>query len=576
MAVLIRRPLRRRPPQLSVTNILAWADAHYQRTGTWPSLSSGLIPPAFGDSWRRVDNALRYGLRGLPGRSSLARVLAEFRQVRNRGQLPLLRPRLILAWADAYHRRKGTWPTGDSEPIPEEPGETWRAVDNALRTAARSLPDRSSLAQFLLRHRGVRHPPTPAPADRPTTPCLGRCASPAHWTMASGETWENIGASLVIGRRGLRGGSSLAPLLAQHRRVRNLKQLSRMTLKQVREWAKASPAPHRAMANRGFRSRHRCFWRDLVGGEGPCQRLSRTPGRSNPRARVRSAKCSLPKGNANGIECGADPGLGGWALPAHGSLAPCPFRPNCRSAGGDVGRSRSGPAHHATGAGVSWNLSQIAHRASRPAYQLVSAEPDGAADPGVGTPPLLSPWHLAELLLRPNCRCSKRDVAGRRPSVARGVARPDQRKSLAQLLAERWEIRNRTNFPRLGQRQILTWANQFYRQNGSWPTAKSGVIRQAPEETWHGVNQALRVGCRGLRGGSSLARLFAHAFGARNRPNLPHEPPTNCAPGALNAREPHAVCRDLGHAQPTKPSRADAEQRARSKNHIVDFVDFVE
>src|SRR5262245_22859972 len=114
-----------RPPEFSIPQILLWADAYHARKGKWPHSESGPIPEALNETWRRVDNALRVGLRGLSGGSSLAQLLAAKRQVRNQGRLPPLRRKDILAWADAHRRRTGTWPTAASGPIPEAPGETW-------------------------------------------------------------------------------------------------------------------------------------------------------------------------------------------------------------------------------------------------------------------------------------------------------------------------------------------------------------------------------------------------------------------------------------------------------------------
>jgi hypothetical protein len=71
-------PKRRGP--LAIPVILAWADAHRARTGRWPSLRSGLIPEGAGDTWRGLNCALRRGGRGLPGGSSLARMLKEHRR----------------------------------------------------------------------------------------------------------------------------------------------------------------------------------------------------------------------------------------------------------------------------------------------------------------------------------------------------------------------------------------------------------------------------------------------------------------------------------------------------------------
>ena len=62
-------------PNLTVPQILRWADAHHRRTGKWPSSESGPVAEAPGESWQAVNNALHRGLRGLPGGDSLARLL---------------------------------------------------------------------------------------------------------------------------------------------------------------------------------------------------------------------------------------------------------------------------------------------------------------------------------------------------------------------------------------------------------------------------------------------------------------------------------------------------------------------
>ncbi len=68
-------PSRRGP--LTIPVILAWAEAHHARTGRLPSLDSGPIPEGEFDTWRGVNYALMGGRRGLPGGTSLARVLRE-------------------------------------------------------------------------------------------------------------------------------------------------------------------------------------------------------------------------------------------------------------------------------------------------------------------------------------------------------------------------------------------------------------------------------------------------------------------------------------------------------------------
>lgn len=80
--------------------------------------------------------------------------------------------------------------------------------------------------------------------------------------------------------------------------------------------------------------------------------------------------------------------------------------------------------------------------------------------------------------------------------------------SLAQLLAENRGVPNPADRPPLTQEQMLEWADQHHARTGKWSTTRSGAIDEAPGETWMGVESALRVGGRGLLGGSSLARLI--------------------------------------------------------------------
>ena len=73
--------MKQKRPSLKLSQILRWADNYHRRTGQWPVDSSGPIPEAPGTTWRAVDQSLRRGFRGLPGKSSLARLLHERRGV---------------------------------------------------------------------------------------------------------------------------------------------------------------------------------------------------------------------------------------------------------------------------------------------------------------------------------------------------------------------------------------------------------------------------------------------------------------------------------------------------------------
>ncbi len=236
-------------PLFYVSHVLAWCDAYHKRMGRWPNLNCGRVPGGIDETWRRVDSALRLGLRGLPGGSSLARLLADKRGVRNLGDLPRLTVKQILAWADAHHRRQNAWPTSESGPLSDAPGETWKAIDHALRLGMRSLPGDSSLSRLLEKH---RHVPNIQNLPRLTSKQLLAWAD-AHFERAGDwpnshtgpirgvvrETWSSVNAALQKGRRGFPGGSSLARLLAKERGVRNPKDPRPLSEALIIRWADA-------------------------------------------------------------------------------------------------------------------------------------------------------------------------------------------------------------------------------------------------------------------------------------------------------------------------------------------------
>ncbi|WP_088255937.1 hypothetical protein [Fimbriiglobus ruber] len=244
-----------RPSQLDVPQILAWADAFHERTGRWParSLFHMAVPGAVLEKWSAINSALGKGLRGLPGGSSLPRLLAEHRGVRNRKGLPRLTHAQILAWADAYHQRAGRWPRQDTVPqlIPGSSGEKWQGVDDAMRRGLRGLPRDGSLARLLAQDRGVRNPQDLPPLTEEQILAwadafyhrTGRWPRQENGSDvipgSRGETWLNVEQALVKGLRGLPGGATLARLLADHRGVRNVGNLPRLMVEQILTWADA-------------------------------------------------------------------------------------------------------------------------------------------------------------------------------------------------------------------------------------------------------------------------------------------------------------------------------------------------
>jgi hypothetical protein len=234
---------------LTPERILAWADAHHAATSRWPTRQSGRVRGVERERWSSIDMALLRGRRGLPGGSSLPRLLAESRPVRNVHTLPRLTFKQILAWADAYHAKTGRWPRGRSGRVAEAPGETWSAVESALFQGLRGLPGGMTLAQLLAERRGAPAFQTSRPltVDQILAWADAHHATSGHWPVedsgpvsgAPGESWGAISVALSNGLRGLSAGSSLARLLAERRGARNRKGLPRLTIKQIRAWARA-------------------------------------------------------------------------------------------------------------------------------------------------------------------------------------------------------------------------------------------------------------------------------------------------------------------------------------------------
>jgi hypothetical protein len=144
-------------PRLSEALILRWADAHRRRTGRWPQADSGPVAGEPGQTWQGVNKALAEGFRGLPGGSSLVRLLERRRGKRHKAAAPPLTEALILRWADAHHASAGRWPGAGPGPVAGAPGERWSAINGALHSGFRGLPGGDSLARLLRRNgRGGR------------------------------------------------------------------------------------------------------------------------------------------------------------------------------------------------------------------------------------------------------------------------------------------------------------------------------------------------------------------------------------------------------------------------------------
>jgi hypothetical protein len=163
------------------------------------------------ENWNAIDRALAVGIRGLPGGTTLAKLLLKHRGVRNHLPAPPLTGAIILAWADDHHRRTGRYLKHNDGPIPAAPPETWGGAENALIKGSRGLPGGDSLAKFLTRHRSVRNkadlPPlsvgqikTWAKALKARTGNRPRAHS-GQIPEAPGESWAAVHSALAGGLR---------------------------------------------------------------------------------------------------------------------------------------------------------------------------------------------------------------------------------------------------------------------------------------------------------------------------------------------------------------------------------------
>jgi hypothetical protein len=444
-----RRPRRLRAaprPLLTVGQILEWADDHHARTGRWPKSADRAVLADRNEKWCNIAAALGAGNRGLPGGSSLAKLLAEHRGVRNLGALPPLTEARILAWADAWHARTGRWPGPLAREIPEAPGEKWNCIDVALYSGGRGLPGGDSLCRLLARERGARNPQN---LPRLKVGQILKWARTHHqrtgsWPSyyltevadAPGESWRSINTALRDGGRGLPGGSSLAQLLAERLGVRTRVAIPPLTERKILAWAEA----------------HR-----LRTGEWP---------------KVQSgAIAGAPGETWLAVDSALREGLRG--LPGGDSVARLLAR-------------RRGARYKALAPRLTER--QILRWADE--HRLRTGQwPGQKSGPVPGVPG--ETWGAIQRSL----------LTGQR-----GLPGGD---SLARLLSRRRGLRHHREVPGLTEGQVLAWADAHFRRTGKWPGQASGVVPDSDGETWSGIQSALRVGRRGLPGGDTIVKLLA-------------------------------------------------------------------
>lgn len=552
------RNIQRLPP-FTIEQILAWADAFVARHGRRPLPNDGLIEGTRGETWRAVEMALSRGLRGLRGDSSLTRLLAEHRGVRNPQNLEALTIEQILAWAEAHRDRTGNWPAITSGAIEGAVGETWCGVDQALRYGRRNLPHGYSLAQLLDEHRGTSKAQNPEPLSLTIILEWADAWRQRHgrWpSVNSGpipesprDNWNAINMALSSGYRSLPGGTTLARLLAIHRGTRNRGALPPVSEEQILSWADAyfarhgewpsrksgpvddAPGEEWAELNRLLRDGRR----GLPGGSSLPRLLAQRRGTRN-----RLQPPSLTEAQVLAWADAYYARHGAWPRKTSGRIDESPADmwqaiDRCLSEG-----RRGLPG------GSSLALLLAAHRGVRRTHNrppLTIAKILEWADAWhrqYGKWPTTTSGAIPE---SPGDTWSA--IAAALRSGLRGLPAGA---SLASLLADHRGVRNPAALSSLTEEQILAWADAFFARHGKWPGEKTGCVDDAPGETWGGINQGLADGRRGLRGGSSLAKLLD-----RCRRKVPQ---AVAFPVADEAREPQIAVALNGDDVPARVSRS--------------------
>jgi superfamily II DNA or RNA helicase len=124
--------------RLSEKRILRWADDHKARYGSFPTIHDKRSP-APGESWMAINAALERGARGLPGGTSLPKLLAKERGATRGIHRPRLKVATIVRWARVHRAATGAWPTeGSGEIVGTD--ERWDNIAQCVRLGLRGFP----------------------------------------------------------------------------------------------------------------------------------------------------------------------------------------------------------------------------------------------------------------------------------------------------------------------------------------------------------------------------------------------------------------------------------------------------
>ena len=489
--------------------ILDLADRFFAAYGRWPGAKDGPVEDGTKATWVGIDIALRKGIRGLPGGSSLPLLLAKQRGFLGRGDQREFTYDDILVWADSHYARTGSWPNCKTGPILECPGDTWADMDRRMRLGQRGFDRKLSLAQFLHAERCARIKGQPSQL---TEKAIIEWAKhhyyiTGNWpTHTSGqvldapeEAWSAINGALIQGLRGLHRTTSLAKLIAEFggKRITD-KGSAPVDMQRVRQkineyyaehgvWPTESCKVPVSGANDGLRQ-------DITFAELIAEELGDRTRTSMPDLTFatilgwcdshKSATGDWPTANSGMV---LDSPNESWDRLSHCMARGLRGLPEAISLSRLLERERGVPHRFRCDLTVelilAWADDYMAKHGEYPTRNSKQGIPQSPGDK----------WrHIDHALIN-----GTRSLPGA--------------SSLSQVLVQHRGKRTLRNAPPLTPEQIEQWARLHFERTGTWPSnTAGGRVLDAPEEAWRAINDALAQGKRGLKGCGyrSLAELL--------------------------------------------------------------------
>jgi len=514
-------------PKLTIERIIEWAKHHYGVTGVWPSTESGQILAAKNEKWVNVNSALRNGSRGLAGGTTLARILRPLQGTGYRLRSPLLTKEKILSWADTHRRRTGKWPTHQSGPVRDAPGETWDGIRIALERGRRGLAPSGSLARFLAKHRGAKYDIRHVRGRKLSLKQIKAWAS-AHYQRhgqwphchlgavegVPGETWGAINLALAHGYRGLPKRPSLAVVLGRTPGSRRRLTKRPLTHGQILRWADqhhrrtgrwplATSGPVLDAPSENWGAIHSALVHGLRGLKKNGGNLARLLARAG-RAPLRPRRLT-PLSRQQILEWADEhfKRTGKWPAARSGKIHGLTTE-TWKSIDSALKKGGRGLSR-----GSSLSKLMTAHSGRRPhrdIQRLTLPEILRWAD---AYHRRTQHWPNIKSGTIPESRVPGETWATVGQAFFRGSRGLPSSLTLSRFLERERRVMPGSFKSTLTKRLILHWAEQHYRRHGWWPSKISGPVEDAPGENWNNINSALVEKRRGLTDGISLSRLLA-------------------------------------------------------------------